>query len=378
MRVPTVRALTLLGAATVLTSLVGAALPSIAYADIAPPAVETSSTLVVTGSRASGAAVKPGPQVWRSFGAVATMRLTDDTGAPVPGAPVTLQVLDRGAIGTLVINAATAVTDADGTVRIAINPWSPVTYRMAYAGSSGRLAPSRSAAVLVTPATPGARVGSPVGSPQPTAIGTPLGHGAGTGADAVITSIPNAVWASMVGYTWRPGCPVGRSQLAYILVNYWGFDGNRYRGELVVAKTRAAAFARAFTALYDAHFPIRSMVRPDRWGRSPHGWPGADDYSSMAHDNTYAFNCRYVVGAEGRHLLSPHAYGIAVDINTWENPDAAANGTHPDSWFFHHRVAWYGGEILKGSTVVRIMRAAGFGWGGTSIGDLQHFDPTLL
>lgn len=24
------------------------------------------------------------------------------------------------------------------------------------------------------------------------------------------------------------------------------------------------------------------------------------------------------------------------------------------------------------------MRAGGFGWGGTSIGDTQHFDPTLL
>ena len=129
-----------------------------------------------------------------------------------------------------------------------------------------------------------------------------------------------------------------------------------------MAKSRAAAFARAFTAIYNAHFPIRSMVRPDRWGRSPNGWLGANDYASMAHDNTYGYNCRFVVGRESRHQLSPHAYGIAVDINTWENPDAAANGIHPNAWFYHHRSASYGGILLKNGIVVAIMRGQGFGW----------------
>ena len=63
--------------------------------------------------------------------------------------------------------------------------------------------------------------------------------------------------------------------------------------------------------------------------------------------------------------MSPHAYGSAVDINTWENPDRAANGTHPNSWFLSHRSAAYAGEIRKGSTVVRVVRSAGLGWGGT-------------
>ncbi|HNQ07912.1 MAG TPA: hypothetical protein PKH97_12095 [Tetrasphaera sp.] len=33
------------------------------------------------------------------------------------------------------------------------------------------------------------------------------------------------------------------------------------------------------------------------WGRNPKG-PGADDHASMTADNTSAFNCRYVGGAE--------------------------------------------------------------------------------
>jgi D-alanyl-D-alanine carboxypeptidase len=220
-------------------------------------------------------------------------------------------------------------------------------------------------------------VRAPAGSPQPTSVATPLGPAVGTGANAVVSAIPDAVWASMVGFSWHPGCPEGRAHLAYVLVNYWGFDGNRHRGELVVARNRAAGFAKAFTELYDAGFPIRSMVRPDRFGHSPNGWPGANDYASMAHDNTYAFNCRFVVGREQAGVLSPHSYGYAVDINTWENPDLARVGARPDAWFLRHRSASFGGVIVPDGLVVRIMRSIGLGWGGRSIGDTQHFDPTL-
>lgn len=393
-RLTPARALAFVGTVTGIATVAGLVAPSaVALAD-GPPAtwrpppvrvssglisvLATSSAIGIVPTAATGAAVRPGPTVWRTFGGVVVMTLTTSAGAPVAGQPVTLQQLAGGAVGTLVTNVATVVTGADGTARVAVNPWGAITYRMSYAGSA-TLDPSASARLPVVPATPGVRVVAPAGSPQPTSVATPLGVGTGTGANPVVSAIPDAVWASMVGYSWGTmSCPVGRSQLAYVLVNYWGFDGNRYRGELVVAKNRAAAFARAFSSLYDAHFPIRSMVRPDRFGRSPHGWPGANDYSSMAHDNTYAFNCRYVVGGESGRNLSPHAYGSAVDINTWENPDRAANGTHPNSWFLSHRSAAYAGEILKGSTVVRVMRSAGLGWGGTSIGDLQHFDPWLL
>ncbi|MFI5101572.1 MAG: M15 family metallopeptidase, partial [Actinomycetes bacterium] len=316
--------------------------------------------------------------VWRSFGGTATLRIVDADGAPVPGVPVTLQ---QSSTDTKGVYAAvrTVVTGASGTAAVAVNPWADTTYRVVYPGSPGRFAATVSAAVLVHPATPGVAVVAPSGSPQPAGPAPAFGRGFGTGANAVVSAIPNAVWASMVGYSWSSAahCPVGRSQLSYITINYWGFDGNRYRGELVVARNRAAAFAKAFTTLYDAHFPIRSMVRPDRFGRSPHGWPGANDYASMAHGNTYAFNCRYVVGAEGARRMSPHAYGFAVDINTWENPDVAANGTHPDAWFATHRSAAYPGVIMPGGVVVRAMRVAGLGWGGDTIRDYQHFDPTL-
>lgn len=82
-----------------------------------------------------------------------------------------------------------------------------------------------------------------------------------------------------------------------------------------------------FTRLYDLRFRIRQMVPMDsRWGHNPKG-PGADDYAAMSADNTSAFNCRYVGGAEASRVYSNHAYGRAVDVNDVENPYVADNGT---------------------------------------------------
>ena len=103
----------------------------------------------------------------------------------------------------------------------------------------------------------------------------------------------------MQGLTWRPGAPVGRADLRYLQINYWGFDGYRSRGEMVLNGATVTAAADAFTELYHRRFPIRQMVLPDRFGPMPRGSHlGADDYASMAADNTSGFNYRYVDGTE--------------------------------------------------------------------------------
>ena len=92
-------------------------------------------------------------------------------------------------------------------------------------------------------------------------------------------------------------------------VNFWGFDGKRSRGALVVNKDVASATARAFSRLYDQQFRIRQMRPMDStWGKNPKG-PGANDYAAMDADNTSAFNCRYVGGEEASKQYSNHAYG---------------------------------------------------------------------
>ena len=216
------------------------AAPDPVSVDVDVTSAVTVTTVAVLGLPASGAAVKPGPTVWRSFGGLASVTLVDGDGVPVPGAALTLQQrsLDTNNVW---VTVATVQTGSAGAAGVQVNPWRDTTYRAVFAGTAGTLDPSQSAECLVQPATPGVPVVAPAGAPRPRAT-PPLGRGVGTGANAVVNAIPNDVWASMLGHSYSTivHCPVGRTKLSYILINYWGFDGNRYRGELVVAKNRAA------------------------------------------------------------------------------------------------------------------------------------------
>jgi hypothetical protein len=187
--------------------------------------------------------------------------------------------------------------------------------------------------------------------------------------------VPDSVWAAMVGYAWTAGCPVGRKSLALVQVNYWGFDGIRHRGSLVVATAIAGRAATAFSALYDLKFRIRQMRPMDQsWGHNPRG-PGADDYAAMDADNTSAFNCRYVGGEEASKVWSNHAYGRAIDVNDFENPYVAANGTVYPSRYFLHRRSGPGVFSSSSSAAVRAFTRLGFFWGGRwSDPDFQHME----
>ncbi|MFC8501582.1 M15 family metallopeptidase [Pedococcus sp. NPDC057267] len=198
----------------------------------------------------------------------------------------------------------------------------------------------------------------------------------GAGANATIGPVPDPVWARMVGYSWTQGCPVGRSQLRYVQVNFWGFDGARSRGAVVVNASIADAAAAGFTRLYDLRFRIRQMRPMDSsWGRNPKG-PGADDYAAMRADNTSAFNCRYVGGQEASKVYSKHAYGTAIDVNDFENPYVDSDGTvYPGTYWLHRRGPAPGVFSSSGSDAVRAFTSQGLRWGGLwSQPDYQHFD----
>jgi hypothetical protein len=198
----------------------------------------------------------------------------------------------------------------------------------------------------------------------------------GAGANASIARLPDSVWTRMVGVSWTAGCPVGRSQLRYVRVNFWGFDGKRSRGSIVVNASIADEAAAAFTRLYALQFRIRQMKPMDSsWGKNPKG-PGANDYAAMEADNTSAFNCRYVGGEEASKVYSKHAYGTAIDVNDFENPYVADDGTvYPDRYFLSRRGPAPGVFSSSGSAAVRAFTSRGLRWGGLwSNPDYQHFD----
>jgi len=180
----------------------------------------------------------------------------------------------------------------------------------------------------------------------------------------------------MVGFSWTPGCPVGRTSLRYLTVNFWGFDGLRSRGAIVVNASIANQSAAAFTHLYEQRFRIRQMrVMDSSWGHNPKG-PGADDYAAMQADNTSAFNCRYVGGEESRKIWSNHAHGTAIDVNTFENPYVDEQGRiYPDPWFLTRRSRHAGVFASTSSPSTQAFTVQGFRWGGVwSPPDFQHFD----
>jgi hypothetical protein len=195
---------------------------------------------------------------------------------------------------------------------------------------------------------------------------------AGVGANPVISDIPDALWNRMTGYSWTPGCPVGRAQLKLVRVNFWGFDGVRSRGALVVRQGQGDNIARIFTKFYDQEFRIRRMEpMAEQFGKTVRGgvtYPGSDDAEAMRKDNTSVFNCRYKTFDENEGSWSPHRCGAAIDINPWENPEEefdAGQPTryHPNRFHFDHRAGF--GKLTSGDPqVVVLANNAYTTWGG--------------
>jgi D-alanyl-D-alanine carboxypeptidase len=175
------------------------------------------------------------------------------------------------------------------------------------------------------------------------------------------------VSAAELPYSWRPGCPVGPSELRRVRLRYLGFDGRAHLGQLIVNARVTDDVAAVFGALYRARFPIRRMLPIDRY----HG----SDSRSTAADNTSSFNCRYAVAPGAKHW-SMHAYGEAIDVNTVENPYIQSGRVTPaNAKAYGDRSNERPGMAVEGGVLVRAFARVGWGWGGRWGGspDYQHF-----
>ena len=259
-------------------------------------------------------------------------------------------------------------TDAEGRAVLEVRPRVDTRWRVV-APVLDWVRSDRSRVHRIDNLPPGVPVDLPKAAPTPRVNLPDQARAVGEGANASVIRIPDGVWNQMTGRSWRQGCPVGRSSLRLLRINYWAYDGYRHRGELVAHADAIDNIRGALTEMYARRLPIRSMYRVDRFGWSKR-LQGADDYRSMAAGNTSAFNCRQVVGRPG--VRSPHSYGRSLDLNTWENPYNSSGGWVPNSWWAgraHARVAWRS----RKHAVVRILLGHGFRWTyGTQ--DSQHFD----
>jgi hypothetical protein len=165
--------------------------------------------------------------------------------------------------------------------------------------------------------------------------------------------------------TWARGCPVKATQLAWVRVTFRGFEGARHTGELLVNSRAAEPLVRVFHQLYDDRFPIEEMRIT----------PKAEQNVAPTGDgnDTGSFNCRPVRGAT---TYSQHAYGLAVDVNPFQNPYLKGDLVLPElASAYKDRSRQRPGMILPGGPVVRAFASTGWGWGGSwqSLKDLQHF-----
>nr|WP_269449966.1 M15 family metallopeptidase [Auraticoccus cholistanensis] len=196
--------------------------------------------------------------------------------------------------------------------------------------------------------------------------------GRGTWATPDFRPVVRRTTAADVEDTYRSGCPVGPSSLRTITMSYWGFDGRARRGVMIVRSSMVDGVVAAFEEAYRARYEIYRMDNPNRWG--------GDDPKQMYANNTSGFNCRSVVG--NPYAVSPHSYGIAVDINTVQNPYKDARGT----WWPSngHKYILGGGlnrpkehpaVLTTGSTIVKALEKRGWFWGGRWANrDYQHFE----
>jgi len=184
----------------------------------------------------------------------------------------------------------------------------------------------------------------------------------GTGFAAEVGKVPAEVLARS---TWAPACPVGADDLAYVRLTFWGFDDRRHTGELLLNRAVAHDVVRVFRLLYRARFPIEEMrvTRSSELDAPPTG----------DGNNTGAFVCRPAVGATS---YSQHAYGLAVDLDPFQNPYTKGHLVLPElASSYLERDRLRPGMVTPDGVVVRAFASIGWTWGGTwrSLKDYQHF-----
>jgi hypothetical protein len=180
-------------------------------------------------------------------------------------------------------------------------------------------------------------------------------------------AVVQPVAAADVRRSYRAGCPVAPAQLRVVRLSYWGFDGQRQIGRIVVSRRVTGDVSAVFRRLYRARFALRRLVPIS-------AYRGSDD-ASMAADNTSGFNCRRAVGS-ATGGWSMHAYGEAIDVNPVENPYVLGSRVLPPSGrAYLDRTRSRRGMAVDGGVLVRAFESVGWKWGGrwTASRDFQHF-----
>ena len=108
------------------------------------------------------------------------------------------------------------------------------------------------------------------------------------------------------------------NQITLIDVEYYSFDNKLHKGQILVNKKAVKDIKNIFEFIKSSHFPVAKVIPVVKYNWS--------DQASMEDNNTSAFNYRKV---KGYKVLSPHSYGLAIDINPLQNPHVKEKTIQP-------------------------------------------------
>ncbi|MCM1091547.1 MAG: M15 family metallopeptidase [Muribaculum sp.] len=165
---------------------------------------------------------------------------------------------------------------------------------------------------------------------------------------------------------------ISYSDLRYVHILHYDFNGEATEGELICNKAIAADLLDIFYELYYNEYQLERVRLIDEYD--------GDDTASMEDNNTSCFNYRVV---EGTDDLSKHALGLALDINPFYNPYVTyENGvtriSPVGSEGYANRKAEFPYKIDEDDLCYKLFIQHGFTWGGNwnSLKDYQHFQKT--
>ena len=183
--------------------------------------------------------------------------------------------------------------------------------------------------------------------------------------------IPDNIWNEMQGKTYKDNPYIKRDDLRYLKFLHHDFTGKVRVGEMICNKAIAKDLTEIFYELYLHSYPIERAVLPDYYD--------ADDEKQMQANNTSSFCYRAVAGSA---VLSNHAKGMAVDLNTLYNPyckirkDGSLYVQPMPAAQYCDRTGTFRYKIDKQDLAYKLFTAHGFTWGGDwkSVKDYQHFE----
>lgn len=184
--------------------------------------------------------------------------------------------------------------------------------------------------------------------------------------------IPEPVAALMKGRSWKEECPVPLSDLRYISVSHWDYDGYVRIGHMVVHAKLADELIEIFEELFYNRFPIERMELVDLYD--------ADDMRSMSANNSSCFCFRANTTTPG--IYSNHSYGIAIDINPLVNPYVKGEKVLPEGGraYLDRSLAYIGGITNSpDNACYKAFTSRSYEWGGLwpDRQDYQHFSKQI-